>query len=86
MVGTSYATFTGSVTFISYLNILIEMLLNIFTLLCAFLVTKIELRFINGLLNRKSREKIIKRMKTPFKDLIFSLVIVLVLLILSAVF
>lgn len=62
-----------------------ELLALIFSLTGAFLVTKMEIRFIAGILSRKSMSDVLLRLKTPVKDIILSVALVLLLLVVAAV-
>ena len=61
---------------------LLLLLSNVFVLTGAFLVTKLEIRLIVGLI--KNRSQVLKKVKVPFKDVILTFTFVVVLLLLSS--
>ena len=59
-------------------------LASIFAMCGAFLVTKMEIRFIGYLSNRKKNQ--LSRLKVPLKDLILSMVFMIILIIIASFF
>lgn len=83
-VGIGYLLATQNMLQISPLEILIKILEYIFALSGAFLVTKMEVRFISELLSKKA-DNITQRLKAPFKDLLLTVTFIVLLLIIEYV-
>ncbi|RAP45938.1 MAG: hypothetical protein BZ135_04770 [Methanosphaera sp. rholeuAM6] len=62
-----------------------EVIALILSLTGAFLVTKMEIRFLSGIISRKSIGDVLSRLKVPFKDLVLTLVRVLFLVVVGAI-
>ena len=86
LVGYVFSTRDFFRTFVSVApHGIFELIALVFSLAGAFLVTKMEIRLLSGILSRKDMGDIILRLKVPFKDLILSVSIVLVLLVVGAI-
>lgn len=86
LVGYVFATHPLEHTFFTVaFHGIFELISLILSLTSAFLVTKMEIRLISGVLSKKSKNKLLSRLKTPFKDTILSVAMIIILLVIAAI-
>ncbi len=66
------------------LSSIIHVVIDVFVLVGSFLVAKLEIRFISGVINFR-RKSIFSRMKVPAKDLILTITFIIVLVLILAI-
>lgn len=83
-LGYLFATQNFSQSLGIYLSYIIDSISWLFALVGAFLVTKMEIRIISIIINRKFDE-IFSKIKVPLKDLILTIIIIIIWLLLGLV-